>query len=94
VDTASTLQRTKACFHALLLKRRVGELTSTAGTNSSKNDTGPRRLRQIERIVQREMDEVHTWKLYCKECYRAGWDLKRFELRTQGYEVAIQYRRT
>jgi Vitamin B6 photo-protection and homoeostasis len=96
MDTASTLQRTKAYFHALLLKRRVGELMSTAGTNSgnsSKNDTDPR-LRQIERIVQREMDEGHTWKLFCKECYRAGWDLKRSELRTEGYEVAIQYRRT
>jgi Vitamin B6 photo-protection and homoeostasis len=100
MDTASTLQRTKAYFHALLLKRRVGELMSTSSSstnsssgNSSKNETDPR-LRQIERIVQREMDEGHTWKLFCKECYRAGWDLKRSELRTEGYEVAIQYRRT
>jgi hypothetical protein len=68
--------------------------TSTSTSNhSSANDINDR-LRLIERIVQREMDEGHTWKHFCKECYRAGWDLKRSELRTEGYEVAIQYRRT
>lgn len=94
------LQQTKAYFHALLLRRRIvgsGDmLFSGSGSSSSSlfDWTDRDRLRLLEQAVQREMDDSITWKLFCREATRAGWDLKRSELQSRGYEVAIQYRKT
>jgi hypothetical protein len=89
---ATPLQQTKAYFHALLLRRRVNE-AYPAASGLDWSDRG--RLRLVEGAVQREMDDSSiTWKLFCRECARSGWDLKRSELQSRGYEVSVQYRKT
>lgn len=81
VQNASSLQQTKAYFHALLLKRRAGE-----GVIKSIEDQ-----RALDRLVA---DEVTTaWPAFVRDVLRAGWDLKKSELQSGGYEIAIQFRK-
>lgn len=82
---ATPLQHTKAYFHALLLKRRLGE-----SPVKSSPDASQRRL--LEGQTAMEVDEA--WKSFAKDCKRSGWDLRRSELCHQGYEVTVQYRKT
>lgn len=81
VSQATALQQTKAYFHALLLKRRLGE--------------APYMSDEIRRSVEQQTaSEVEKeWIHFRRACRIAGWDLKRSELQSKGYEIAIQYRR-
>lgn len=86
VNQATALQQTKAYFHALLLKRRLGEASPGLGGTSMSDET----LRQIEQQTLKEVEKewIHFWRA----CRIAGWDLKRSELQSKGYEIGIQFR--
>jgi len=77
---ATALQETKAYFHALLLKRRLGESVPLSGDNQ----------RDIENRVNEEIEQ--EWVAFWRDCAAAGWDLRKSELQSKGYEVTIQYR--
>jgi hypothetical protein len=94
MSDASTIQQTKAYFHALLLKRRLGEMFPSGAGGAALDWSDWDRLRALEIGVQREVDDTATWKLFCRECQRSGWDLKKSELKSLGYEVTVQYRKT
>lgn len=83
VNQATPLQQTRAYFHALLLKRRLGEAPTT-------NSMSTQALRSIERQTGEEVER--EWMYFWRACRISGWDLRKSELRTKGFEVNIQYR--
>lgn len=84
VQGATPLQQTKAYFHALLLKRRLGE----ASQPLAKLSAGERRSIEAQADSQVQL----AWRDFYRECTRSGWDLRSSELRSMGYEINVQYR--
>lgn len=83
--SCSQLQQTKAYFHALLLKRRLGESPSDLDKMTLTE------RRDLEQQTQEELKEG-AWKSFFTASTRAGWDLRKSEIQSQGYEIALQFR--
>jgi len=74
----SPVNQAKAYFHALLLAREL----------QGKRPTSSQERLAVERAVLVQLDAA--WNTFTSQCHQAGWDLTTCELRSKGYEIAIQ----
>lgn len=82
---ATPLQETKAYFHAMLLARRLEKGERSLENGEKLTDT----TRMIgEGESQSELEAA--WEMFQGRCRVAGWDLSKTELKTLGYEVAVE----
>ena len=81
----SSMEQTKAYFHALLLRRTIQQVKLNRG--KAKLTDGD--LFLAEQVAQQEVDRA--WEQFAENCSQAGWNLEESELQSQGYEVQVQY---
>ena len=82
-SNATPLDEAKAYLHSLRLGRRLKTLDVSSNTDTAT-------IVAIEQEVQDEMQIA--WNVFQTSCEIAGWDLTKTELRTMGFEIALDTR--
>ena len=83
---ASPEQQAKAYFHAWLLGNKLKEWMEKKN-NLSDNVMDLKSRLEVEAETKTLLES--TWGEFLKSCTDAGWNLRRSELQTQGYEVKV-----